>query len=311
MQTDTRLANKQVSGWRLSTVLTLGRVSNLPTVWTNALAGIALAGGSIFSHQSVPLILAMSLAYTGGMFLNDAFDRRIDAIQRPERPIPAGLISARDVFIAGFGMLLLAILLVHMSSVGNWLATVAAVVLTGSIVLYNSWHKDNPISPLIMGLCRMMVYISCGLAVSGEISNLLLIGSAVTLSYLIGLTYTAKQEHFGQISNLWPLAFLTAPILFGIYLAIEHPTLWIVVAGLSFWIVYCLRLILRRQAGDIPAAVVRLIAGISIIDILLMLSVISLSNASGSIEYFSYLAAMIGLAAFAFTLLLQRYIAGT
>ena len=27
------------------TALRLGRVSNLPTVWTNALAGIALSGG--------------------------------------------------------------------------------------------------------------------------------------------------------------------------------------------------------------------------------------------------------------------------
>ena len=40
------------------------------------------------------VLLAMSLFYVGGMYLNDYFDRAIDARERPERPIPAGDISA-------------------------------------------------------------------------------------------------------------------------------------------------------------------------------------------------------------------------
>ena len=203
MQSSAKLYSKPKTGWTVSTALTLGRVSNLPTIWTNALAGIVLAGGSLASHQSVQLVIAMSLAYIGGMFLNDAFDRRIDTIQRPERPIPAGLVSSRDVFITGFAMLFLMVLLVYLSSKGSLAATVAAVLLAALIVLYNCWHKTNPVSPLIMGLCRMMVYICCGLAVSGQISNHLIIGATVTLGYLIGLTYTAKQENFGRVGNLW------------------------------------------------------------------------------------------------------------
>jgi hypothetical protein len=44
------------------------------------------------------LLVAMSLFYTGGMYLNDAFDREFDARSRPERPIPAGQVSAQAVF---------------------------------------------------------------------------------------------------------------------------------------------------------------------------------------------------------------------
>ena len=40
------------------------------------------------------------------MYLNDAFDREIDAGERPERPIPSGLVSANSVFAAGFGLIL-------------------------------------------------------------------------------------------------------------------------------------------------------------------------------------------------------------
>src|SRR5919206_5170200 len=85
----------------LGTLLRLGRVSNLPTVWTDVLAGTALAGGDPLSGRTALALAAMTLFYIGGMFLNDAFDRAIDARERPSRPIPAGEISAVAAFIHG------------------------------------------------------------------------------------------------------------------------------------------------------------------------------------------------------------------
>ena len=89
-----------------SVALRLGRVSNLPTIWSNTLAGVALAGGQLWTVSTLWLAIGLSLLYTAGMFLNDAFDRDIDALERPERPIPAGLVSANTVFAAGFGLML-------------------------------------------------------------------------------------------------------------------------------------------------------------------------------------------------------------
>ena len=96
-------------GW-----LRLGRVSNLPTVWTNALAGMVLAGAPLSLPTFLLVALAFSLFYEGGMYLNDAFDRKIDAVQRPERPIPSGAVTAGTVYAIGYGLLLagLAVLLV-------------------------------------------------------------------------------------------------------------------------------------------------------------------------------------------------------
>ena len=59
----------------LSLALRLGRISNLPTVWTNVLAGALLAGGGLADVRVPLLMLALSMFYLGGMFLNDAFDR--------------------------------------------------------------------------------------------------------------------------------------------------------------------------------------------------------------------------------------------
>ena len=53
------------------TWLVLGRVSNLPTVWTNALAGVVLAGSATGS-EFYWAALVLTLAYIGGMYLNDA-----------------------------------------------------------------------------------------------------------------------------------------------------------------------------------------------------------------------------------------------
>ena len=88
----------------LSTLLRLGRISNLPTVWTNVIAGSVIAGGAR-PDQLALILSAMTAFYVGGMYLNDFFDRVADARDRPGRPIDAGEITARAVSIIGFGLL--------------------------------------------------------------------------------------------------------------------------------------------------------------------------------------------------------------
>jgi 4-hydroxybenzoate polyprenyltransferase len=51
----------------LRTALRLGRVSNLPTVWTNVMAGLALNGGTLDPRVILPLGIAVSLFYVAGL----------------------------------------------------------------------------------------------------------------------------------------------------------------------------------------------------------------------------------------------------
>lgn len=298
-------------GWSIATAMQLGRVSNLPTVWSNALAAIVLSGqATSFSHILV-LMVAMSLAYTGGMFLNDAFDREIDARERPGRPIPSRQVSATQVFIAGFSMLLITIVLVTavgMQTSNTLQAFFSSSALCLSIIGYNIWHKGNPISPLLMGLCRLLVYVCCSVSLTSTLQPWVVVGALLTLAYLIGLTYTAKQEQFGHVSTLWPLAFLTTPILFGIYHVSASLLVLASVCLLSIWIMCCLWLILQRKPGDIPRAVVRLIAGISLVDGLL----ISVFLTHGPYtQAYALLVALLCFLTFTMTLLLQRFVSGT
>ena len=298
-------------GWTFNIALQLGRVSNLPTVWTNTLAAVLLSGVSITPNLVLLLMFAMSLAYTGGMYLNDAFDRHIDAAQRPERPIPSGRVSARDVFLAGFAMLLVSVAVV--SAVGSLTTNTTAALISSSmlalaIVSYNRWHKGNSLSPVLMGLCRMLVYISCALTVSAVFPALVVTGALVVFSYLIGLTYTAKQEHLGRVSTLWPLGCLIAPVLLGMYHANDNVLIIVCTMAITLWTLYCLRLIFRRHVGDIPKAVTGLIAGIALIDALLVAIAASTYGFTDNSTLFLAGACW---SAFGLTLAFQRFIAGT
>jgi 4-hydroxybenzoate polyprenyltransferase len=176
----------------LRTALKLGRVSNLPTVWTNVLAGVALTSLTLQWRVVLPVAVAVSLLYVAGMYLNDAFDHRWDAEHRPERPIPAGEASARTVLRVGFGMMGAA-LVVLVTTVGAR-AFVAGLALAGVIVLYDLTHKKTRFAPLLMGLCRVGVYFTAGLAAAPTLALPLYFGAAFLLSYLILLSSIARDE---------------------------------------------------------------------------------------------------------------------
>src|SRR6266853_1629535 len=82
----------------MRTLLVLGRVSNLPTVWSNCLAGWLLGRGGPWDRFAL-LCLGATLLYTGGMFLNDAVDEEFDRRYRPERPIASGRITGCTVWV--------------------------------------------------------------------------------------------------------------------------------------------------------------------------------------------------------------------
>lgn len=287
---------------RLKTALKLGRVSNLPTVWTNTLAGVVIATGAVGGWTLAAMILAFSLFYVGGMFLNDAYDAGFDAVARPERPIPAGEVGRTTVFGFGYAMLgigiLLLVILGYAGQTSLWPAA-GGLALAVTIVLYDRYHKNNPLSPLIMGLCRVLVYVSAALCLTAALPRELWIAALLVLCYLIGLTYIAKQENLGKVENLWPLIFLAAPVIHGLWLALDDATVlgfWLLFTG---WILVALWFLVRRAPGDIPRAVISLIAGISLLDAMLIAG-------AGS-----WTLALLALGGFGFTLFFQRFITGT
>lgn len=277
-------------------LLRLGRVSNLPTVWTNVLAATVLAGADPASARTAVVLLSMTLFYVGGMYLNDAFDRQIDARERPERPIPAGEISAQAVFGAGFGMLGAGIALLSLLDVR---AGLVGLVLAAAIVLYDLHHKGNLLSPVLMGICRGLVYLGTAAAVALSVPGAIVIAAAALLAHVAGLTYAAKQESLDRIERMWPLAVLALPLLLtlpAVTAGWVGATVWLLLAAANFVAIRDLRR--RSTPGAVGRSVAALIAAISLLDAALA------APASSSV-------ALLCVAGYVLTRLAQRIIPGT
>jgi 4-hydroxybenzoate polyprenyltransferase len=279
------------------TLLKLGRVSNLPTVWSNVLAGTVIAGGAAPDARTGLVVLAMTLFYLGGMYLNDYFDRAIDGRERPERPIPAQEISPGAVVAIGFGLLAGGIVLMAPLGVA---AAASALVLAAAVVAYDLFHKGYAFSPLVMGLCRALVYVGAAAAAVGEISTTLLLAALALLAFVAGISYAAWQERLDRPRNLWPLALLAPPLLLASPALVHGIVEAALYLALALSIACALYLLGKRPTVDaIPRAVGLLIAAISLVDAAFLAGLGALAPA------------LIAALGFPLTLLLQKYITGT
>jgi 4-hydroxybenzoate polyprenyltransferase len=297
------MGSTAISGISWPIALRLGRVSNLPTVWTNVLAGAVLSGAPLTLGRVLALMSALSLFYVAGMYFNDAFDAAYDRQHRPGRPIPSGVVTASTVFMIGAALIgcgLLLLLALGLSPNGAGLRGFAGgLALTVAILVYDAWHKGNPIGPLLMGLCRVLVYVTTAASIAGVLPQDLFLAAAMALCYLIGLTYAAKQEDLKRPSRLWPLAFLAAPFVYGLPIAARSVVGLVVYAALLAAVVYALSFMMRPGRADIPRVVSVLIAGICLLDALFV---------GGANQALLALLAALG---FPLTLFFQRSIPGT
>lgn len=239
------------------------------------LAGAVLSGAALDIPPLVVLMLCGSAFYEGGMFLNDAFDADIDARERPGRPIPAGQITRKTVYATGFGLLGGGLLALWLSSLvqltrAGWAATAAGAATCVAVLVYNRWHKGHAWSPLVMGACRAGLYLTAALAVSPRLGPVVLIGAAALWLYIVGLTHIARFETGKVVDRTWVSAFVLAPLLAAAPVIYEQraPLPLLCALLLLAWSVRSIGFALRGGPGQIPRAVVSLIAGISLVDAL-------------------------------------------
>jgi 4-hydroxybenzoate polyprenyltransferase len=249
---------------RLRTLLVLGRVSNLPTVWSNCLAGWWLGGHG--NSADLPFLFAgATFLYIGGMYLNDAFDADFDRQHRKERPIPSGGINFSTVCILGLLWLALGVVCLF------WMGLVTgalAVALAASILIYDAVHKVITFSPLLMGGCRFLVYLVAASAAADGVTGWSIWCGLALAAYVAGLSFVARRESARAPVEYWPLAFLAVPIVLAIFMNTgeyrKNAALISLVMGL--WTLRCLRPVLWSAERQIGRTVSGLLAGIVFVD---------------------------------------------
>lgn len=284
----------------LSAWLQLARLSNLPTVLTNVLAGATIAAAyadrPIIWRDLILVTVGIALCYTAGMVLNDACDAPLDARHQPQRPIPSGRVARRHAFIAA--AIALAAGFALLASLGWWPAGFA-LALVFAIVAYDVIHLRTALAVILLAACRGLVYPIAATAQTAAALPAIAAPASALAAYTLLLSFVARYElHLNPPRARW-LA-LAMPLLPLAALPPRPDTLaWSLLAAMLLvaWIARALVVLFRQR--DSRRAVHAFLAGFCLVDAYLIATALGPALAA------------IALAAFGLTLIAHRRIPGT
>ena len=210
---------------KIVAMLRLMRPANIVTAVSDILAGIAIAGyftaGDASFFPIILLVISTVGLYGGGVVFNDVFDADLDSVERPERPIPSGVVTKNEAGLLGIVLLFAGIALagvVHAGffDISSWLAIAIAV----SALIYDRWGKHNKLfGPLNMGVCRGLNLLLGISIIPAALTQFWYLG-LVPVIYIAAITMISRGEvHGGKKTTLFFALFLygiVAGIIWGI-----------------------------------------------------------------------------------------------
>ncbi|MGC5291330.1 SCO3242 family prenyltransferase [Micromonospora sp. DT231] len=180
----------------------------------DVVAGAAAAGA--LGPRTPALAGASVLLYWAGMAANDWADRGLDAVERPERPIPSGRITpaaavglAAGLTAAGVGLAAVA---------GGRRAAALAVPLAATIWGYDLLAKNTAAGPAVMAACRGLDVL---LGASGGRLTRALPAAVTVAAHTWTVTALSRREVSGADAAL-PMRTLAGTALVAASAAIPH-----------------------------------------------------------------------------------------
>ena len=202
--------------------LRLMRPANIITSIADILAGVAIAGyvvddGNAYEWQSIGLLVFSTIGlYGGGVVLNDVFDAELDSKERPERPIPSGLISKNAAALFGVILLLAGIAAAASVHITGWFSSSSMISIAIAVcaVVYDKWMKHSGfLGPLNMGICRglnLLLGMSILPAVLPQYGYI----AIVPVIYIAAITMISRGEvHGGKKRTLYAAVLLYAIVI--------------------------------------------------------------------------------------------------
>ena len=268
----------------LIAILQLLRLPNVFTAVADVAMGFLVTHGDLQPIGLFALLVAASCQlYLAGMVLNDVFDAQVDAIERPDRPIPSGRVSLRQATALGWGLLVSGSLCGWLASfvAGDWRPGAIATLLAACVVLYDRTLKRTPLAPLFMGACRTLnVLLGMSLAAGSWVPAEWAIAIGIGV-YIVGVTIFARTE--ARASSRSRLLTGTIVLLAGMALVASVPRwlrleddlglyiptrnwylFWAVVAAMIAW--RCVAAVVQPTPRNVQTAVRNAVQSIIVLD---------------------------------------------
>jgi geranylgeranylglycerol-phosphate geranylgeranyltransferase len=167
-------------------------------------------------------VVATVLAVGAGMAINDYFDREIDRVNRPDRPIPSGAVSPREA-LAFSGVLFG--LAVALAVTLPPLAVGIAVVNLLALVAYTELFKGLPgLGNALVGYLTGSTFLFGGAAVGGRLESVLVLFALASLATFAREVVKDVEDVAGDREE----GLRTLPIAYG-----ERPSLYLATAVLA------------------------------------------------------------------------------
>jgi 4-hydroxybenzoate polyprenyltransferase len=165
----------------------------------DVLAGAAAAGHPL-GARTLGVMGSSVCLYWAGMALNDYADATIDAVERPERPVPSGRVPRRTALTVAGALTLGGLGLAAAS--GGRRSLLGALPLVGAVWAYDLKLKSTPAGPAAMASARALDVLAGALAAGrrGGTGKALLRG-AVPAALVGAHTYTLTALSRHEISG--------------------------------------------------------------------------------------------------------------
>ena len=239
------------------------RPANIVTAVADILAGIAIAGFFLDTPQDIlplaGLVAATIGLYGGGVVMNDVFDAELDAVERPERPIPSGVVLKTEATMLGFLLLTGGIIFALKVSV---FSGILAIIIAMAALVYDKWTKHHAfIGPLNMGICRGLNLL-LGLSIIGSRAMDYWYLAIIPIIYIAAITMISRDEvHGGKKTTLFSAAVLYLIAMAGILyfsLAEGHVIATVFFVALwAFMVFVPLRQAMRKPEGKMIGRAVK------------------------------------------------------
>jgi len=215
---------KEKSIWKLRLQL-MKPITWIPLIW-GVLCGAASSGNYTWTLEHV-LMAATCMLLSGPIMtgytqiMNDYYDREIDAINEPYRPIPSGAIALKDVIVQIWILLVAGIIIAVALDLwaGHEYFTITAIAVIGAFLAYiysapplklkqNGWFGSYA-----LGASYITLPWCAGHALFGHLNWQIV---AVTMFYSLAGLGIAIVNDFKSVEGDRTLGLKSLPVMFGV-----------------------------------------------------------------------------------------------
>ena len=180
-----------------------------------SLVGASLTYGDLPKARTTFLVFIIPmLGWIAGLYLADYYDRTLDAIQKPQRPLPSGRIHPSEALVAGAVFAFIGLLLTLLLPQVTILLVIAASIL---VFFYAKFTKTRGLlGNFNRGTLTVVTYLFGVFSVGAPLSSIPLYIWALSLVFFFHDTNSniigAIRDVHGDMTG----GYRTTPVLYGI-----------------------------------------------------------------------------------------------